>query len=251
MKLNQDKCYLLLSGYENQNVWANIENEKIWESNKQKSFGLDIDRNLNFNEHVSSFFRKAGNKLSVLARLSNFMSFKERRILLKTFIEYQFGYCSLIWMFHSRRLNNKVNHLHERLLRIVYKDNYSSYVDLLAKDKSFTIYQRNIQSLPIELFKVKRNLSNVIMCNISKTVTLTYNLWSQTHFMRDCVNTRLYDLNSLSYFSPKVWDMISLEINNINSLPKFKTDIRKWAPENCSCYLCRPCVQNLGFVGLV
>ena len=89
------------------------------------------------------------------------------------------------------------------------------------------------------------------MCNISKTVTLTYNLWSQAHFMRDCVNTRLYDLNSLSYFSPKVWDMISLEINNINSLPKFKTDIRKWAPENCSCYLCRPCVQNLGFVGLV
>ena len=154
MKLNQDKCHLLVSGYKNENVWANIGNEKIWESNKQKLLGLDIDRNLNFNEHVSSFYRKAGNKLSVLARLSNFMNFKQRRILLKTFIESQFGYCSLIWMFHSRRLNNKINHLDERLLRIVYKDNYSSYVDLLAKDKSFTIYQRNIQSLPIELFKV-------------------------------------------------------------------------------------------------
>ena len=242
---------MLVSGYKNQNVWANIENEKIWESNKQKLLGLDIDRNLNFNEHVSSFYRKADNKLSVLATLSNFMSYKQSRILLKTFTEYQFGCCSLIWMFHSRRLNNKINHLHERLLRIVYKDNYRSYVDLLAKDKSCTVYQRNIQSLPIELFKVKRNLSNVIMSNISKTVILTYNLWSQTHFVRDCVSTRLYDLNSLSYFSPKVWDMISLEIKNINSLPKLKTDIRKWAPGSCSCYLCRPCVQNLGFVGLV
>ena len=93
--------------------------------------GLDIDRNLNFNEHVSSLFRKAGNKLSVLARLSNFMSFKQRRILLKTFIESQFGYCLLIWMFHSRIVNNKINHLHERLLRIVYKDNYNSYVTCL------------------------------------------------------------------------------------------------------------------------
>ena len=73
-------------------------------------------------------------------------------------------------MFHSRSLNNKINNLHERSLHIVYKDNYSSYVDLLAKekDKSFTIHQKNIQSLAIELFKVKRNLSNVIMCNILK-----------------------------------------------------------------------------------
>ena len=96
-------------------------------------------------------------------------------------------------MFHSRRINNKINHLHERSLRIGYKDNYRSYVDLLVKDKSFTVYQRNIQSLAIELFKVRRNLSNMIMCN--------YNLRSQAYFVRDCVNTRRYGLNSLSYFA--------------------------------------------------
>ena len=163
LKLNQDKCHLLVSGYKTENVWANIGNEKIWESNKQKLLGLDIDRNLNFNEHAYSLCRKAGNKL---ARLQNFMSFKRRRILLKSFIKSQLVYCPLIWMFHSRRVNNKINHLHERSLRIVYKDNYSSYVNLPVKDKSFTIHQRNIQSLAIELFKVKRNLSNVIMCNI-------------------------------------------------------------------------------------
>ena len=153
MKLNQDKCHLLVSGYKNENVSARIGNEKIWESNKEKLLGLDIDRNLNFNEHVSSLCRTADHKLSVLARLSNFISFKQSRILLKTFIESQFGHCPLKWMF----------------LHIVYKDNYSSYVDLLAKNKSFTIHQKNIQSLAIELFKNKRNLSNVIMCNILKT----------------------------------------------------------------------------------
>ena len=161
---------------------------------------------MNFNEHVSSLSRKAGNKLSVLARLSNFMSFKQRRILLKTFIESQFGYCPLIWMFHSRRENNEINHLHERSLRIVYKDDYSSYMNLLAKNKSFTIHQRNIQFLAIELFKVKQNLSNVIMCNILKTITLTYNLLSHTDFVRDCVNTRHYGRNSLSYVAPIGYD---------------------------------------------
>ena len=119
MKLNQDKCHLLVSGHKNENVLANIGSEKNWKSNKQKSLGLDIDRNLNFNEHVSSLCRKVGNKQSVIARLSNFMSFKQRRILLQTFIESQFVYCPLIWIFHSRRVNNKINHLHERSLCIV------------------------------------------------------------------------------------------------------------------------------------
>ena len=146
-------------------------------------------------------------------------------------------------MFHSRRVNNKINHLHERSLRIVYKDNYSSYADLLAKDKKETFS-------PL-LSNYRTNLSNVIIHNILKTRTLTYNLRSQTNFVRDCVNTRRCGLNSRSYFAPKISDMVPSEIKNVNCLQKFKTEIRKWAPENSSCYLCRTYMQNLVFVDLV
>ena len=54
MKSNQDKCHLFVSSYKHENVRAQIEDEIIWESNKQKLLGLQIDRNLNFNEYVSS-----------------------------------------------------------------------------------------------------------------------------------------------------------------------------------------------------
>ena len=94
------------------------------------------------------------------------MRTNKKRVLMKAFIESQFNYCPLIWMFDGRGVNNKINHLHERSLRIVYKDNISSFEDLLKKDSSFTIHQRNIQSLAIELFKVKGNLSNNIMYDI-------------------------------------------------------------------------------------
>ena len=96
-------------------------------------------------------------------RLSNYMSTNMKKVLMKAFIESQFGYYPLIWMFHSRGVNKKINHLHERSLRIVYKDNISSFKDLLKKDRSFTIHQRHIQSLAIKLFKLKQNLSNNIM----------------------------------------------------------------------------------------
>ena len=95
MKLNQDKCHLLVSGFKYENVWAKIGKTKIWESKKQKLLGVEIDRTLSFDEHIASLCRKAGKKLSVSARLSNFMCTNKKRVLTKSFIESQFGYCPL------------------------------------------------------------------------------------------------------------------------------------------------------------
>ena len=91
----------------------------------KKLLGVHIDRTLSFDEHVSNLCKKAGRKLSVLARLSSYMALTQRRVLMKSFIEAQFGYCPLVWMFHGRVLSRKTNHFHERSLRIVYKDSIS------------------------------------------------------------------------------------------------------------------------------
>ena len=93
------------------------------------------------------------------------MSFQQRRLLLKSFVEAQFGYCLLVWMFHGREINRKINHIHERSLRIAYRDYNSSF-----KDNSVYIHHRNIQSLAVELFKVKENLSNTIIKYIFPTI---------------------------------------------------------------------------------
>ena len=81
-------------------------------SPKQKLLGVVIDRDLSFDGYVSSLCRKADKKLSALTRLSHCVSLKQRRVLMKSFIEAQFGYCQLIWMFHTRELNRKNNHIH-------------------------------------------------------------------------------------------------------------------------------------------
>ena len=88
-------------------------------------------RSLDFDDHVISLCKKAGKELAVLVRLSKFMSFNHKQILMKTFVESQFGYCSLIWMFHSRKENSTINHLQERSLRIIYNDYITSFEVLL------------------------------------------------------------------------------------------------------------------------
>ena len=88
----------------------------------------------------------------------NLLFFKNKRTHSKAFLEFQFKYCPIVWMFHSRRTNNKINRLHERALRIVYDGDVSTLHQLLGTDKSFCIHHQNILRLLIEIYK--RNSEN-------------------------------------------------------------------------------------------
>ena len=127
-KLNQDKCHLLVLGFKYENIWAKIGKTKIWQSKKQRPLGVvsNLYVTLSFDEYIACLCKKARKKLSVLVRLSNFMCTNKKGLLMKAFIDSQFGYCPLIWMFYSRAVDNKINHLHGRSLRIAYKDNINS-----------------------------------------------------------------------------------------------------------------------------
>ena len=103
----------------------------------------------------------------------------QRVTLMKMFIESQFSYCPLLRMFHGRIVNKNINHLHERVLGIVYKDYISSFEDLLNRNKSVAIPHRNIQSLVIDLFKVKQNFSNSMLFSIFQTRSITCNVRTQ------------------------------------------------------------------------
>ena len=48
MKLNQEKCRLLVSGHKYKNIWARMGLAKIWESRKQKLLGIEVDSCLKF-----------------------------------------------------------------------------------------------------------------------------------------------------------------------------------------------------------
>ena len=91
-------------------------------------------------------------------RVSRYMSEEKLKLLMKTFIDSQFNYCPLVRMFHSRKLHHRINKLHERALRVVYKDENLTFELLLAKDEAFTIHEKNVQRLAILMYKVKNGL---------------------------------------------------------------------------------------------
>ena len=115
--------------------------------------------------------------------------------LMKTFITSQFNHCSLISMFHSRQLNNRINKIQERALKLVYKENKLTFDDLLKLDNSVTIYQRNLQILAKEIFQVKNSLAPEIMTEVFEIKEPHYNLRSEvTHFKRENVKSNHFGI---------------------------------------------------------
>ena len=199
-----------------------IADDRIANSSYEKILGINFDNKLNFNTHVTKLCRKAGQKLHALARISNFMSLKKKKLLMNAFITSQFNYCPLVWMCHSRALNTRINKIHERALRIVYNDDISPFDRLLEKSGSVSIHHRNLQLLAVEVYKILHDLSPSFMSELFKPSNTKYNLRNGNSLVSNNIKTTNYGLETVSYLAPRIWEQIPEEIKQSKTLNSFK-----------------------------
>ena len=79
-------------------------------------------------------------------------------------------------MYCLRKSNRLINKIHERALRIAYKDYLSDFQLLLGKDNSITIHQMNAQYLAVEVYKTFHNLNPSFMAEIFKPKQHSHNI---------------------------------------------------------------------------
>ena len=74
-------------------------------------------------------------------------------------------------------MNDEINRIHERALRIAYKDNVSCSKSIILMGNSVTVHQRkNLQLLMIEICKTRHDLDPSFMKHIFEEKKLIYNL---------------------------------------------------------------------------
>ena len=151
-------------------------------------------------------------------------------------------------MFHNRTLNNRINRIHERALKIVYRDRTSNFTELLQKDNAVTVHQRNLQVLASEDYKLKMGLAPQLVKKRFPLSTHVYNLRSTYEFKLENVKTVHYGTESLSFLGPKIWELVLLGIQSSHSSEEFKKKIKSWILENCPCRLCKTYLHHIGFI---
>ena len=142
IKVNTDKSHFLVS--RNIRTTSKIDNNYIESEKEQVLLSITIDSNFTFEHHINNFCKKESQKLNALARVAPYMNIQQGRIILKSFVMSHFGYYPLIWMSHSRRIDNKMHRTHEKAPRITYQDHISTFQELLNKDNSISIHHRNL-----------------------------------------------------------------------------------------------------------
>ena len=145
---------------------------------------------------------------------------------MNAFFKSHFSYCPLSRMCHSCTLNKKINKLHERCLRVIYNDNTSSFTDLGELDNSVYVHHGNTQVLATELYKFVKDLSPKLVSDCLKLNNITvYNTRSRSTFYSRSVRTVLHDTESLSYWRPKIWELVPNDMKNLSTLAVFKKAI--------------------------
>ena len=233
-----------------EHVQVKIITSKIENSSIEKLLDVTIDAKLSFVKHIEQIYAKARTQLKALARIAPLMNIKKKKVLMKAFFMAQFSYCPLTRMFHSRKLNSKINKLHERCLRIVYSDNISSFDELLEIDNSVSVHHGNNQILAAELYKILNGFLPEIMKEVFPfNENTSYNTRNKRKFHSRSIKSVTFGSETLSHPAPKIWELVPVEIKNVeDSVASFKRAIKKWKPVNCSCCLCRSHVFQVGFV---
>ena len=246
MKANKNKCHLIVSS--NEHVPKKLDNMETENSNCERLLGVKIDSNLNFEKHLDGIIIKASRKINVLSRIAPYMNIGKRRLLVNSFFVSQFNCCPLVWMCHHHSINNKINRLHEKCLRIVYNESVSSFEDLLGKDRSVSVHVKNIKALSIEMFKVSNKMTIPLMNEICVKGNNACNLRKPSEFVRPKVHTIFHGKEIISYLGPQIWDMIPVKMKNITIISAFKREVKYWKLDNCPCRLCKLYIQNVDFI---
>ena len=92
---------------------------------------------------------------------------------------------------------------------------------------------KNLQTLMIERFKMQNNMNEIFRERVNM-----YNLRNNNGLVLLRIKTVNFGSESIRYREPQLWFSLPQDIRNTESLTLFKSKIRKWHSEDCSCRLC-------------
>ena len=214
----------------------NVEDKLVASSNKVQLIGLTIDSRLNFETHISSLCQKSASQLNALCRLSSFLDFKERNILINSFVYSNFNYCALVWHFCSKKSLLKIENIQKRALRFLLNDYESDYDSLLKTSDKITMEIRRLRNIETEVFKTLKNKNPTYMNELFETQSNS--LIRANNLKIPIRNSVTFGDSSLRCLGPKIWNSLPDNIKTCTTYKKFKELISTWTGPECKCRLC-------------
>ena len=155
-----------------------------------------------------------------------------------SFINNQFNYAPVIWMFSNKCSIDKNMKIHNGTLQIVYDVYDESYENLLNRSDDISIHQKHLRYLAIEVYKSLTKLNPGFMWNFIERNHIPYNLRGDLLLLPPAKSTRYGD-NSLAFRGSPLWNNLPPQVKESQTLEQFKNRIKNLRYIHCTCTVCR------------
>ena len=240
MIANPNKFQVLISAKhisDNSSIELQINNTNIKPSKEVKLLGVNIDQKLIFESHITNLCNSAARQLNALIRLKSALGFKEKKVLIESFIYSNFDYCPLAWHFSSAKSLQKIENMQKRALQFLFSTYEMNYEELIEKAGKSTMNIRRLRFLCTEIYKTLHDLNPSFMKDIFKLNTSTRSKRTKNilNLSVPQVNQTSYGTKSLRALGPKIWNNLPPHIKSSENLQIFKSLIKKWNGVTCNC----------------
>ena len=205
-----------------------VENNDLCPTNEIKVLGVTLDDRLNFKSHVDDICNRASRQINSFKRFSKYLKIDRRLSVYKSFIQSNFSYSPVAWLFCGRKNSNKLEKLQERALRIVFNDFSSSYEFLCERANTLPLSFYQLRFLGIEMYKCIKKTNPTYLNDLFCEQTSDYQLRDSSRLILPRFNTFKFGFKSFRYFGAKLWNVLPADIKQSESLFIFKTRITKW-----------------------
>ena len=137
------------------------------------------------------------------------------------FIDSQFNYAPLLWMFCRKTLYSKIEKIHHRTLKVIYQSN-DTYENLLLQSNTVSVHQRHLRFLMIEIYKSVSQLNPQFMWSFFTHKDIPYNLRNGPILGLPKTHSFYYGTNAIYFRGSLIWNNLPAVVKSSNSLFEFK-----------------------------
>ena len=219
LQANPGKFQFMILGKKKRNsVKLIINTTEIEESRKAVLLGITIDNLLIFNEHIDNLCCTAKDKLHALPRIRKYLSLEKAKLLCNAFINSQFNYVPLVWMFCRKKQYLKIQKIHHKALKVVHNSN-KNYDEV-------SIHQSHLRALICEVFKSLNHLNPEFMWSYFVFKNITYNIRKGPLLRLPAAKSTSYGINSVLFRACLRWNSLLQSIKYSESIAELKTKMK-------------------------
>jgi len=230
MKANANKFQVMFLSRNNKvkNQSITIDGIEIKASQSIVILGVELDRELRFNSHIDAICSQTGKQINALKRMKHYLNKQSREVIYKSYINCNFDYCSVTWLFANKTDMEKLEKTNKRALRVVTNSGHMNYEELCKQQDQLPVFKRCLKSMAVLIYKIKKGISPQYMKELIREQSVSYDMRDNEKLVLPSFSTVRFGKNSFRYLGAKLWNIMPIEIKQESSLNTFKSAVHKW-----------------------